>query len=95
MKRSSFPITNKTIRDKIFEILDFFEPIGKNDDVLNPFYGSGFTFRTAGTVGARGPLHSTLLRCYNWIKDDTLFSIQKQGIQILTIPKTGTVIQFY
>ena len=56
--RSSVPVTGKTVRSKIYEILDFLE--------LRAFTGQGFTFTTIGCKGADGPTKEQCLAEYNF-----------------------------
>ena len=56
---------------------------------------SSFVFTTAGTSGRTGPSLNTLLNVYDteahpWLLDDQMFSTSDTGIQIWTVPQTGT-----
>lgn len=54
---------------------------------------TSFTFTTAGKSGSIGPTLGELRSAYSavpWTQDTSFFNIQVQGIQLWTVPKTGT-----
>lgn len=56
---------------------------------------SSFTFSNVGITGASGPTRSNCLASYNtslypWVNNTAFFNVVTQGIQLWTVPKTGT-----
>jgi hypothetical protein len=56
---------------------------------------TSFTFTNAGIAGRLGPTLSNCLSSYNtttfpWLNDTAFFNVATQGIQLWTVPETGT-----
>lgn len=54
-----------------------------------------FTFTTGGATGSTGPSLATLLNSYNttaypWLTNTSYFNMTSQGIQLWTVPQTGS-----